>query len=47
MKLGEIDEGTGAKSAPNFTTSDHVVLGADIDSHGRCIIIIKRKGRNT
>ena len=28
------------KSVPNFTTSDHVVLGAAIDSHGRCIIII-------
>ena len=27
------------KSVPNFTTSDHAVLGAAIDSHGkrRCI----------
>ena len=31
------------KSVPNFTTSDHAVLGAAIDSHGRrrCIIIIR------
>ena len=30
------------KSVPNFTTSDHAVLGAAIDSHGRrrCMIII-------
>ena len=30
------------KSVPNLTTSDHAVLGAAIDSHGRrrCIIII-------
>ena len=35
------------KSVPNFTTSDHAVLGAAIDSHGRrrCIIIIRRRIR--
>ena len=36
------------KSVPNFTTSDHAVLGAAIDSHGRrrCIIIRIRIRRN-
>ena len=35
------------KSVPNFTTSDHAVLGAAIDSHGRrrYIIIIRRRIR--
>ena len=29
------------KSVPNFTTSEPVVLGAAIDSHGRrCLLII-------
>ena len=33
------------KSVPNFTTSDHAVLGSAIDSHGRrrCMIIMRRR----
>ena len=44
MKLVKLMRGLVPKSVPNFTTSDHAVLGAAIDSHGRrrCIIIRRR-----